>query len=206
MIIHDCIQGTDEWFAVRMGKVTASCFADATSTGRGSSPSKTRKTYMMKLIAERMTGLPQDSYSNDAMQAGTDMEPYAREYYELINDVPVKQVGFVERDENIGCSPDGLVGEDGMLEIKCPFSSTHIRYLLDGGLPATYRKQVQGQLWVCEREWCDFVSYDPRVARRPYFCERVYRDDDFIKELHIKIIMFVNELKDMMEQLTASPF
>ena len=202
MKIIDCIQGSEEWYAARLGKVTASCFSDAIAGGAG----KVRKSYMIKLIAERMTGEPQDSYTNPIIQRGSDVECLAREYYELLNDCPVQQVGFIERDENIGASPDGLIGEDGMIEIKCPMSHTHIRYILDERLPPTYKKQIQGQLWVAERKWVDFVSYDPRVTRRPYFCERVYRDDKFIKELHIGIEMFLADMKAIMEKLTSCPF
>ena len=202
MIIHEYQQGSPEWFAVRLGKVTASCFGKAVAGGQG----KTRKAYMIQLLAERLTQNDQNGYSNSTMDRGSEIEPFAREYYERLNRVSVRQVGFVERDENIGASPDGLVGEDGMIEIKCPFSTTHIEYLLAERLPPVYRKQVQGQLWVCERQWCDFVSYDPRVRQRPFFCERVYRDEAYIKELHIKIIMFIDEMKKLMSELTESPF
>lgn len=202
MKIHECQQGSPEWYAVKLGKVSASCFSDAVAGGTGA----TRKKYMNNLIAERMTGKSENGYINATMERGLEVESLAREYYELLNDCPVRQVGFIERDENIGASPDGLVGADGMLEIKCPFSSTHISYIIEGRLPPTYKKQVQGQLWVAEREWVDFVSYDPRVHQKPYFCERVYRDEDYIKELQIKIYMFVADMKALIEKLTASPF
>jgi len=205
-IYDDIIQGSDAWFDLRLGKVTTSNFTDATSAGRGSAPSVTRKKYMLKLIAERMTGLPEESYSNKAMEWGSETEHGACEYYEALNNVSVRHVGFIERDEDVGCSPDGLVGDPGMLEIKCPYSTTHLGWILADKMPAEYIKQVQGQLWVAERDWCDFVSYDPRVKQRRYFCKRVYRDEDYIKELHIKIVMFVNEMKEMYERLTRCPF
>ncbi len=207
-IYHDIIQGSPEWDAVRLGLVTASNFAAATSNGRGNSPSKTRKDYMIKLVAERMTGLPAESYSNKAMERGSETEQEARQYYEALNHVTVRQVGFIARDDDVGGSPDGLVGDDGMLEIKCPFPTTHIKYILADKMPAEYMKQVQGNLWVAgpKRNWCDFVSFDPRVKQRRYFCKRVLRDDAYIKELHIKIIMFVDEMKDMLNQLTKAPF
>ncbi len=201
-IYEDIIQGSPEWYAVRLGKCTASNFATATAGGTG----KTRKDYMIKLVAERMTGLPAESYSNKAMERGSGTEQEARQYYEALNGVTVRQVGFIARDEDVGCSPDGLVGEPGMTQFKCPYSTTHLKYILAGKMPTDYFKQVQGELWVAEREWSDFVSFDPRVKQRPYFCKRVYRDDAFIKELHIKIIMFVDEMKDMLNQLTKSPF
>lgn len=206
MIIHECQQGSPEWFAARLGKATASCFSDATSKGRGSAPSKTRKSYMLQLIAERMTGEPQEGYSNAIMARGSEIEPLAREYYELLNGVSVRQVGFVERDENTGASPDGLIGEDGILEIKSPNSTTHIEYILADKFPATYKPQVQGQLWICERQWADFISYDPRVSKRPYFCKRIYRDENYVSELEANIDMFVVDMKRLMKKLTASPF
>ena len=206
MKMYDCIQGSEEWYAARLGKVTASNFSAATSAGRGSAPSKTRKDYMLKLVAERMTELPTESYSNKAMEWGSETEQEAREYYEALNGCEVQQVGFIERDGDTGGSPDGLVGANGMLEIKCPFPTTHIRYILADKMPAEYVKQVQGNLWVAERQWCDFVSFDPRVKQRPYFSARVYRDDDYIKELHIKLVMFIDEMKTMLDSLTKAPF
>ena len=207
MRIIDCIQGTPEWFEARLGKVTASCFGDALAQNRQKTgPGVTSKKYMRKLIAERMSGEAQESYRNDAMDRGSEVEQEAREYYEMVNGVIVTQVGFVERDEDVGGSPDFLVGCDGMGEIKCPDSHTHIEYILANRLPPVYVPQVQGGMWVCERKWCDFVSYDPRIEQRPYFCIRVYRDEEYIKELANKIRMFTTELKVTMEKLTFSPF
>ncbi len=206
MKVYDCQQGSPEWYAARLGKVTASCFSDATSSGRGSNPSVTRKNYMLRLVAERMTGLPAESYSNKAMEWGSEAEQDAREYYEALNGCEVRQIGFIERDENVGGSPDGLVGDDGLLEIKCPFPTTHIKYILADKMPAEYVKQVQGNLWVAERKWCDFISYDPRVRQRPYFCKRVYRDEDYIKKLHVGTIMFIDDMKKLLNQLSTSPY
>ncbi len=202
MKIHECEQGSPEWYAARLGKVTASCFGKAIAGGQG----KTRKTYMIDLIAERMTEESQNGYSNAVMQRGSEVEPEARLYYEQLNGCEVQQVGFIERDGDTGASPDGLVGPDGMIEIKCPNSATHIQYILDDRIPPVHKPQVQGQLWVAERKWCDFVSFDPRVYQKPYFHERVYRDDDYIRDLQIKIYIFVADMKAIMEKLTASPF
>lgn len=202
MKIHEIQQNSPEWYAARLGKVTASCFGKAIAGGQG----KVKKTYMIQLIAERLTQEPQEGFSNAVMQRGSEIEPYAREYYEILNGISTREVGFVERNEDIGASPDGLVGEDGLIEIKCPNSTTHIEIIIADKVPTTHKPQIQGQLWVCEREWCDFVSYDPRVSQRPYFCERVYRDDDYIKELHIKIQMFIDEMNKMMEILTKPAF
>ena len=185
--IHMMDQRSDEWYAVRLGKVTASAFSNATAGGAG----KTRTTLMRKLIAERMTDLPEESYSNGAMDWGTETEEQARDYYAQINDCIVKEVGFVELNEDIGASPDGLIGENGLIEIKCPNSSTHIGYILDNKLPSSYVKQVQGQMWVTGRKWTDFVSYDPRVSKRPYWCIRVSRDEKVIAELDVKLNAFI---------------
>lgn len=202
MRIIDCQQGSPEWFAARLGKVTASCFSKAIAGGQG----KTRRPYMIKLIAERLTGEPQESYSNAVMQRGIKTEPFAREYYELFNDVSVRQVGFVERNKDVGASPDGLVGPDGTVEIKSPNSTTHIEIIIADKVPIIHKPQIQGGLWVCERQWCDFVSYDPRVYQKPFFCERIYRDEAYINKLSINIQMFINELNETMQKLIKPPF
>lgn len=202
-VYADIIQGSLEWDAIRMGKCTASCFGKAIAGGQG----KTRKAYMLQLIAERLTGESQEGYTNAVMQRGSEIEPLAREYYEVLNGVSVRQVGFVERDENVGASPDGLVGEAGSAEFKCPNSTTHIETILSDKVPTSHKPQLQGQLWICERQWVDFVSFDPRVSKKPYFCKRVYRDDEYIEnELQGKIEKFVVEMKDMLNRLTSSPF
>ncbi len=201
MITHSCEQLSEEWFAARLGKVTASCFGQAMAGGAG----KTRKTYMIKLVAERLTGEAAEGYMNAAMQRGIEVEPEARAYYEAITEGKVEQVGFVELDENIGCSPDGLVGEEGMLEIKCPNASTHIETILANRSPAVYNPQIQGQLWVTGRTWCDFVSFDPRVKARPFWFIRVYRDEQYIAKMEIKITAFVIEFLEMIEKI-RNPF
>ena len=159
MIIHDVIQKSPEWRQVRCGKIGASDISDVLAKGQG----KTRKTLMLRVLAERLSGIPQETYCNSAMDWGTEHEPFARNMYEMETSCSVKQVGFVEWDEYAGCSPDGLVGDDGLVEIKCPNTSTHLSYILANKMPATYVNQVQAQMWVAERKWCDFVSYDPRV-------------------------------------------
>ena len=195
MIIHEMEQKTEEWFQVRLGKCTASEFATATAKGRNGNESKTRKTFMLKLIAERMTGIAQDdAYTNHFMEWGNEWEQQARQCYELEKGVDVKQVGFVEMTENIGCSPDGLINENGLTQIKCPSSHVHIANILAGKTPPEYLKQIQGEMWVCEREWSDLVSYDPRNIARDFFCVRVNRDDKFIWELSDGINAFVDEM------------
>lgn len=189
--IIDCIQGTDEWFEARRGKVTASCFSNATAGGTG----KTRMNYMYKLLAERLTGeVDRNGYTNKYMEWGNEQEERARICYELETGLEVEQIGFVLLNENIGCSPDGLIGNDGLVQIKCPASQTHINYLITGKAPSEYMKQIEGELWVTEREWSDFVSYDPRNLYKDLFKIRVYRDDKFISMLEKDIYIFVEEL------------
>lgn len=194
-------QNSDEWFAVRLGKVTASNFS--TVIGK---PGVTRTKYMLKLMAEAGTGEREASYKNSAMEWGTETEPLARDYYEQVNDCEVRQVGFVELNSDVGVSPDGLVGEDGLLEIKCPYSSTHVGYIIADKLPATYKAQVQGQLWVTGRKWCDFVSYDPRYKPRPYWFIRVKRDEEYIAELEVKVGKFVDEMKTKINKINETSF
>jgi len=195
-----CQQGTDEWFASRLGKITASEFANVLCKGAG------RGTYMLRLAAERLTGITQSTFSNSAMEWGTEHEGDAREYYETVGLCEVQQVGFVIFDEWIGGSPDGLVGEDGLLEIKCPNSSTHITNILKDKMPPKYVPQVQGLLWITGREWCDFVSYDPRVTSYSFFCKRIFRDDEKINILSEAANKFKTELQGIIETINSDPF
>jgi len=199
-MIVDCIQGSEEWWEARLGFVTASKFSQVLNRKTG------RLLYMRKLAAERLTGLREESYTNKIMDKGSEIEQEARKYYETVNDCEVKQVGFVMRDEWIGGSPDGLIGEPGLLEIKCPLSSTHIETILSGKMPALHIPQVQGLLWVTERLWCDFISYDPKVLSQPMFCVRVQRDKEYFKKLAGEVGVFVNELKAMIEKIDDGSF
>ncbi len=207
MIIHDCIQGSDEWHLIRLGMVTGSRFKDAQAQNRKrTGPGETSIKYMAELIAERIKLEPAESFTSDAMRWGTEVEPEARMHYQQATGNIVTQVGFVQRDEYVGFSPDGLVDDDGMVEIKGPKSSTHIKYVMAGGLPDEYKVQVQGGLWVCERDWCDFVSFDPRLEHSFYYKFRVERDDKYIDKLESKIDIFVSEMKMELEKLTYSPY
>ena len=197
MIIHEMTQGSPEWHQVKCGKISSSCMSDVMAKGRGNAESKTRRSYMIRLIAERLSGIPQETYCNGAMQWGIETEPLARQAYEYAELTVVDQVGFVETSEYLGCSPDGFVGDRGLLEIKCPNTTTHVEYLLDNRLPPAYVNQVQSQLWICEREYCDFVSFDPRLICKPYFKTRVERDEEKIKELKIETEIFINELLEL---------
>ena len=200
MKIIDCIQGTDEWFEARLGFVTASNFHKVLNKKAG------RGLYMRKLAAERLTGLREESYKNDVMDKGSETEQEARHYYEIVNDCKVEQVGFVMRDEWVGGSPDGLIGKDGLIEIKCPLSSTHIEIILSGEMPTQHIPQVQGLLWVTDRKWCDFVSYDHRVVSKPMFCVRVERDQDYFIKLAGEVGVFVTQLKEMINKMSEDKF
>lgn len=179
MVTHDLEQRSPEWFALRLGKPTASAFDKViTPTGK---PSSQAEAYANLLLAEWITGQPGGMEANQWMQRGTDTEPEARAYYELETGAECRKVGFISTDSGrIGCSPDALVGDDGMLEIKVPAPHTHIEYLLSGDMPPKYKPQVQGQIYVSEREWCDFLSYHPDM---PPVLVRVERDEAFIREL-----------------------
>lgn len=198
-------QRTDEWFAARCGKVTASRIADVcakTKTGWGAS----RANYMAQLIAERLTGTAVESFTNAAMQWGTEQEPNARAAYEFLTDNTVTEIGFVDNlvIPMSGASPDGLVGDDGLVEIKCPNTATHIDTLLSGKIDAKYIKQMQWQMACTGRDWCDFVSYDPRLpTHMQLWVKRVNRDDKQIDEIETIVADFLKEITDKVDRLNA---
>lgn len=205
MKIIDCTQGSPEWHQARAGRVTASKIADLTARTK-SGFSTSRANYMADLIAERLTGAVAEGYTNAAMQWGTEKEPEARAAYEFMTDREVVQVGFVVHPniDASGCSPDGLVGDDGMCEIKCPNTATHLDTLLGGTVPEKYLKQMQWQMRCCERAWCDFVSYDPRLpARMQLFVQRVNRDDAMLAEVETQVREFLAELDAKVAALSA---
>ena len=195
MRIIECEQGSPEWLQARLGVPSASSYAKLiTSTGRASTQAD---AYINQLVAERLTGEPTFFQVTDPMQRGMDLEPEARASYEAQTGNLVMQAGFLMHDTlQAGASPDGLVGEDGGLEIKCPSGHTHVEYLREGGLPVKYFQQVQGCLWISGRDWWDFMSYHPRME--PLII-RVNRDDKFIKALEGA----VTEAVKIIEQLTT---
>ena len=195
--IIDCVQGTDEWFAARLTIVTASHFSDVlnTKTGRG--------TYMMRLVAEKQQGKPQDSFQSKAMENGVLYEEHARKYYEAMYGVSVEQVGFIKMGQ-IGASPDGLVGDDGGVEIKCSDGPTHYRIILADKMPTAHIPQVQGNIWVSGRKWWDFISYDPWGQFKPFYCKRIERDDNYINNtLKPACEKFLQELNDIDERIRS---
>lgn len=197
-------QGSDAWFAQRIGLVTASRLNDVMATLKSGGEAATRKNYRAQLIAERLTGTKADSFTNSAMQWGVDNEPIARANYEILRGVDVDQVGFVCHPSigMTGASPDGLIGSDGLIEIKCPNTATHIEYLLSGVAPSEYHNQMLWQMECTGRAWCDFASFDPRMPDdMQLFVVRFKRDEDRLKELRAGVVKFLTEVDDVMERL-----
>lgn len=199
MIVHRCEQGSEEWFRVRAGMPTASEFATVMASGRGGGESKTRRTYMLKLAGEILTGEPMDTYQNGHMERGKVMEAEARDLYAFMRDVEPDCVGFIASDGK-GCSPDCLIGADGMAEIKTKLPHLQIDVLLRGELPPEHKAQCQGGLWVAEREWIDFVSYWPSL---PLFVKRVHRDEAYIAEIAAAVSQFNAELAETVACIRA---
>jgi len=196
-------QRTEEWFKQRLGKVTASAITNViakTKTG----PSASRENYSTQLTLERLTGQQAEFYTNSAMEWGTATEPQARRAYEVYREVFVDEVGFIDHPTIAmsGASPDGFVGEDGLVEIKCPESKTQMETLLNQKVPTKYMPQMQWQMACTGRKWCDFVSYDPRMpANLQIFVQRVERNDDYIKMLEDEVQAFLAEIDQKVEIL-----
>ena len=197
------IQRTTEWHTARLGKVTASRVADViakTKTGYGAS----RANLMADLIVERLTGQPASTFTNAHMEWGTEQEPHARAAYSARTGELVEEVGFIDhpRITNSGASPDGLVGDDGLVEFKCPATATHLDTLLAGEVPSKHIPQMQWQMACTGRKWCDFASYDPRLPEHlRMFVKRVERDDAYIKMLETEATKFLAELEEKLTQL-----
>lgn len=189
-------QGTPEWLQERCGKVGASSIGDLmarTKSGYGAS----RANLMARLLTERLTGAPVETYMSAAMQWGTDTEPQARAAYEFQRDIEVVETGWVPHPDidGSGCSPDGLVGAAGLLEIKSPNTATHVDTLLGKGIDLRYLLQMQWQMECCQREWCDFVSFDPRLPlRMQLHVRRIERDNTLVENIRIEVAKFLAEL------------
>jgi len=205
VIISEHPQGTDEWMLDRTAVPSASKF-DKVFTATGNKVSSGNKAssataYLNELVAEYFIGEKEQIKQNEWMAIGIEREAEARQAYEFVNEVSTMEVGFCFKDDRklVGMSPDGLVGDSGLLEIKCPKASTHIGYLLGGKLPTTYYQQVHGQLWVAgDREWCDFVSYYPGL---PMFQIRVERDPKVMEMIAGHMDKFIDEMLAKREQL-----
>lgn len=193
MQVFDFEQGEEEWFRARMGIPTASKFATVMAKGEG----KTRSEYMRKLAGEILTGEPQEAFSNGHTDRGNAMEDEARQHYAFVEVAEIHRVGFI-RNGNKGASPDSLVGDNGGLEIKTALPHIQIDRLERDRLPPEHKAQVQGNLWLSEREWWDFVSYWPKL---PILTVRVYRDEDYIKTMADEIDRFNDELAALVERI-----
>lgn len=200
---QELVQGSPEWIAARVGSVGASRISDIiakTKTGYSTS----RANYAAELVAERLTGAPAERFTNAAMAWGTEKEPDARAAYEFIHDVTVELVGIVKHPKIVGAhaSPDGYIGDTGLIEIKCPLTATHIDTLLRGQVPDKYEVQMLWQMACTGRAWCDYVSFDPRLPPHlQLFVKRVHRNEPRIKELEDEVSAFLREVEDTIGKL-----
>jgi len=195
--VFNCAQGSLEWHEARLGIPTASMFGVVMAKGRNKQESRTRKKYLYKLVGEILTGQPMFEYTNSHMERGKLMEGDARNAYEFQTENRCNQVGFI-RNGMCGASPDSLIGSDGALEIKTKLPHLQIEVLMTGNMPPEHLPQVQGQIMVSEREWCDFCSYWPGL---PLFIKRIYRDDKYISEMRSDILQFVEEMDEVKSKL-----
>lgn len=208
MKVIECQQRSSAWLEARCGKVTASGVSDALSflksASRKGEETQARKNYRAKLVAEILTARAQDNFQSDAMQWGIDNEDFARAAYEIATGVEVEQIGFVlhPQIDRAGASPDGLISTDGLLEIKCPNTTTHLDYLLADVVPVAYQPQMLWQMACTGREWCDFASYDPRLPEHlQLFVKRMPRDAKRIAEMEAGVIQFLSEVDQVLASL-----
>jgi hypothetical protein len=201
MIVHQCIQGSEEWLALRLGVVTASEFSDIITPAK-LELSKSATKYMCRKLAEWMLGAPLEQFTSGWMERGTNLEPEAVRYYEMERDVETSAIGFVTTDDGtVGCSPDRGISDDGLLELKCPALETHAAYMLDpASLVQEYSLQTQGQLWVCsDRAYCDVMSYYPGF---PAVIVRTHLREKVKDALALHIPAFVQAMLKCRERLT----
>lgn len=193
--MDNIVQGSPEWHLQRLGKVTASRVADVLATTK-TGVSASRGNYLIELAIQRATGMVGESFTNAAMEWGTEQEPYARMKYEVLTGNLVDQVSFLDHPtiDWFGCSPDGMINKDGLIEIKCPNSATHWGYIKTGA-PKKYITQMQTQMCVTGREWCDFVSFDPRMPEKSrIYVQRYDRDEKYIKTIEEEVQKFLEEV------------
>jgi len=207
-------QGSPEWFEQRLGRLTASNFGTLMTLPRSRKDrelglmSQSTRSYLIGKVSEVLTGTSKNITSTKALEWGSATEDEARSIYELERMVEVKQIGFAVLSYNpvVGGSPDGLVGEDGIIEIKCPDSDTFTGYLLGDSIVKNYMAQIQGNLWILNRKWCDFIVYDPRVVREDLRIKiiRVERDEEYIAKIQLAVQSALNHYKAMLGQLGLS--
>jgi len=202
-MIQDAInleQGSLEWKKAKLGYVSASSIADVMAKGKGIS----RHKYMVKLVAERLTGEVTESYTNDAMQHGIDTEELAKIAFQNATQTLTEKTGFWKHPEIewLGVSPDALIGDDTVVEVKCPNTTTHIDYIFEDRCPVEYYKQIQCQLWVTGRAKAYFVSFDNRLPEKnQLFIKEVSRDEELIKEMETEVLLFLKESQSMIDRL-----
>lgn len=197
-------QGSPEWHAARVGKATASRVSDIIARTK-SGPATSRANYMAEKVAERLTGVPYEGFQNNHMLRGIEQEPAARAAYEFFRDTDIELVGIVDHPTvpMSSCSPDGYVGEDGLVQIKCPMTSTHLETLVSGKVPGKYHTQIMWELACTGRAWCDFVSYDNRMpASMQLFVARITREPGTIEMLEREVAAFLFEVEAAVKSLT----
>lgn len=201
MIIHDVTQGSEQWKLARLGLATASEFHCILAKIR-KGEATVRRNYRVRLVLERLTGKPAESYQSAAMLQGIEREPLAREAYEARSGNLVERVGFIRHDElAAGCSPDGLIDSDGCLECKSPEPAAHLEYLRTG-CPGEYIAQCQGQMWLLERQFCDFVSFNPDFPEKlQLYVQRIPRDQAYITQLELAVRLFLGEVDELEAEL-----
>lgn len=201
------IQGSEEWVEARIGRVTASVISDVMAKGRSGAPSATRANLLARIVAERLSGRAAEGFTSQAMQHGIDTEAQARACYTMETGRNVDEVGFVPHPSiaMAGASPDGLVGDRGLVEIKCPNTATHIDTILTGAVPDKYLKQMLFQMACTGRDWCDFVSFDPRMPdEMQLFIKRVPRDAEAIAEIEAAVLAILAEAEELIAKLNAT--
>jgi len=207
-IFIDCEQGSDVWAEARCGKVTASRAGDVIATTQRAGEAAPRRLYRGELLSEILTGKPYPQHVTKEMLWGIEQERYARDAYEAARNLMVDTCGFVLHGhiERFGASPDGLVGDDGMIQIKCPNTTTHLAWMLGKTIPLDHMPQMLAELACTGRKWCDFVSYDPRLpAHLQLFVCRMERNESFVMALEQEVIHFNAELDDVLRQLPQAP-
>lgn len=202
MRIIDCSQGSPEWFIARCGVASASRFAAIMAKIKTGEAAE-RRNYRTDLVVERLTGKSLEGFTTAAMKQGTEREPFARMAYEARTGIIVQEVGFCRlEDLDAGASPDGLIDEDGGLEIKCPERTAHLRYLQQEAEPPEYTWQIQGGMWVTGRKWWDFVSYNPDFPEHlQLLVRRIERNDEAIKLLGAEVARFMAEVEAEAERV-----
>lgn len=202
-IIKGIDQGSEEWLKLRLGVATASNF-DKIITPTGKESTQFEK-YALELATQALVSEPDSTFKNEAMQRGNALEPFARQFYQETTLNFVDEITMFKSDcGNFGYSPDGLIDEDGLLEIKCPLATTHLKYLIDNKLPSEYVPQVQGGLLVSGRKWCDFVSYHPNFKEKNMLIIRVERDEEFIAKLKEGIEKTIKMRDEILKKLKGS--